>query len=245
MSAVRVRPLASLLTAAVHTQQGQLLVWDWRSEAYVLRQQGHHHDVAAIAFSHDGALLATGADDAKVSGYTCKQPAVMPSHALFSGTSFRCLKPADRHRHRKAGPRLHCLAVAGVGLLSHGRCMTGCRQRVDHMLVAKACLCLAPSSKCMQVKLWVPGTGTCFVTFSAHTAPVTALAFLRHSAAVVSASLDGTVRAWDLLRYRNFRTMTSPTPVQFNSLAVDPAGEVRCWWASSSHCLRSGLWSLL
>ena len=79
----------------------------------------------------------------------------------------------------------------------------------------------------MQVKLWVPGSGSCFVTFSAHTAPVTALAFLRHSAAVVSASLDGTVRAWDLLRYRNFRTMTSPTPVQFNSLAVDPAGEVR------------------
>ena len=29
-----------------------------------------------------------------------------------------------------------------------------------------------------------------------------------------------------LIRYRNFRTMTSPTPVQFNCLAVDPAGEV-------------------
>ena len=90
----------------------------------------------------------------------------------------------------------------------------------------------------LQVKLWVPASGSCFVTFSAHTAPVTALAFLRHSAAVVSASLDGTVRAWDLLRYRNFRTMTSPTPVQFNSLAVDPAGEVSspqdclpCWMA--------------
>ena len=45
---------------------GQLLVWEWRSETYVLRQQGHHHDVAACAFSPDGALLATGADDAKV-----------------------------------------------------------------------------------------------------------------------------------------------------------------------------------
>ena len=74
--------------------------------------------------------------------------------------------------------------------------------------------------------MWLPSMGQCFVTFAAHTAPVTALAFLPHSAALVSASLDGTVRAWDLLRYRNFRTMTSPTPVQFNSLAVDPAGEV-------------------
>ena len=33
-------------------------------------------------------------------------------------------------------------------------------------------------------------------------------------------------RPAELIRYRNFRTMTSPTPVQFNCLAVDPAGEV-------------------
>lgn len=69
-------------------------------------------------------------------------------------------------------------------------------------------------------------SGFCFVTFSEHTAPVTAVAFLPTSSACVSASLDGTVRAWDLLRYRNFRTMTSPDPVQLASLAVDPAGEV-------------------
>ncbi len=45
---------------------GQLLVWEWRSETYVLKQQGHFYDVAASAFSPDGAYLATAADDAKV-----------------------------------------------------------------------------------------------------------------------------------------------------------------------------------
>ena len=45
---------------------GQLLVWEWRSETYVLRQQGHYYDVAVAAFSPDGATIATGADDAKV-----------------------------------------------------------------------------------------------------------------------------------------------------------------------------------
>ncbi|KAK9810682.1 hypothetical protein WJX73_010596 [Symbiochloris irregularis] len=122
---------------------GQLLVWEWRSQTYVLRQQGHFFDASALAFSSDGSLLATGADDNKV-------------------------------------------------------------------------------------KMWAPATGMCYVTFSAHTAPVTAVAFLPNSGAVVSASLDGTVRAWDLLRYRNFRTLTTPSPVQFASLAVDPAGEVVC-----------------
>lgn len=70
-------------------------------------------------------------------------------------------------------------------------------------------------------------SGFCFVTFSDHSAPVTAVAFLPSGSVVVSASLDGTVRAFDLVRYRNFRTMTSPHPVQFVSLAVDPAGEVQ------------------
>ena len=47
-------------------QLGQLLVWEWRSETYVLKQQGHFYDVAASAFSPEGAYLVTGADDAKV-----------------------------------------------------------------------------------------------------------------------------------------------------------------------------------
>ena len=38
--------------------------------------------------------------------------------------------------------------------------------------------------------------------------------------------MDGTVRAHDLHRYRTFKTLTTPTPVQFLSLAVDPSGEI-------------------
>jgi len=38
--------------------------------------------------------------------------------------------------------------------------------------------------------------------------------FAKTGAVVISASLDGTVRAYDLVRYKNFRTMTTPKPVQ-------------------------------
>eukprot|EP00967_Tisochrysis_lutea_P097064 scaffold142453_cov22-Tisochrysis_lutea.AAC.1 len=44
---------------------GQLLVWEWRSDSYVLKQQGHYHDISTTAFSPDGALVATGSDDRK------------------------------------------------------------------------------------------------------------------------------------------------------------------------------------
>jgi periodic tryptophan protein 2 len=45
---------------------------------------------------------------------------------------------------------------------------------------------------------------------------------------LLSASLDGTIRAWDLFRYRNFKTFTTPSPRQFVSLTADQSGEIIC-----------------
>ena len=127
----------SLNTAAINssgewlalgsTRLGQLLVWEWQSETYVLKQQGHLYGIKSLDFSSDGQLIATGGDDAKV-------------------------------------------------------------------------------------KLWNSSSGFCFVTFSEHVAPVTGIRFVGKGAgkSVISCSLDGTVRAHDLLRYRNFRTLTTP-----------------------------------
>ncbi|XP_075667253.1 periodic tryptophan protein 2 [Castanea sativa] len=122
---------------------GQLLVWEWRSESYVVKQQGHYFDVNCVAYSPDSQLVATGADDNKV-------------------------------------------------------------------------------------KVWTVSSGFCFVTFSEHTNAVTALHFMASNHCLLSASLDGTVRAWDLFRYRNFRTFTTPSSRQFISLAADQSGEVIC-----------------
>ena len=57
------------------------------------------------------------------------------------------------------------------------------------------------SSPPAQVKVFQQSSGFCFVTFSEHTAPVTAVQFLPSGHALVSASLDGTVRAFDLVRW--------------------------------------------
>lgn len=122
---------------------GQLLVWEWKSESYILKQQGHYFDVNCLAYSSDSQLLATGADDNKI-------------------------------------------------------------------------------------KVWTVSSGFCFVTFSEHTNAVTALHFMASNHCLLSASLDGTVRAWDLFRYRNFRTFTTPSSKQFVSLASDQSGEVIC-----------------
>ncbi|CAL5327694.1 unnamed protein product [Camellia sinensis] len=136
---------------------GQLLVWEWKSESYILKQQGHYYDVNCIAYSPDSQFLATGADDNKI-------------------------------------------------------------------------------------KVWTVSSGFCFVTFSEHTSAVTALHFMASNHVLLSASLDGTVRAWDLFRYRNFRTFTTPSSKQFVSLASDPSGEVICAGTFDSYEIY--VWSL-
>ncbi|KAI0302427.1 WD repeat protein [Multifurca ochricompacta] len=134
-----------------------VLVWEWQSESYILKQQGHFFDVNTLAYSPDGQYIATGGDDGKV-------------------------------------------------------------------------------------KLWNTRSGFCVITFSQHTASVSAVQFASQGQVLFSASLDGTVRAFDLIRYRNFRTFTSPSPVQFSCLAVDPSSEVIT--AGSTDSFEVFLWSV-
>jgi len=123
---------------------GQLLVWEWQSETYVLKQQGHFHDMNSIAYSPDASILATGDDYGKL-------------------------------------------------------------------------------------KLWNTASGFCYVTFNEHKAPVSDIVFSPLGHSVFSCSLDGTVRAFDLVRYRNFRTFAvSDRPSQLSCLAIDPSGEIVC-----------------
>jgi len=66
-------------------------------------------------------------------------------------------------------------------------------------------------------------SGFCYVTFTEHSSSVSSVVHTPNGKVVLSGSLDGTVRAFDLTRYRNFRTFTSPRPAQVGkSSTVSP-----------------------
>ena len=52
--------------ALASTSLGQLLVWDWQSESYVMKQQGHFSNMTCLDYSPDGRYLVTGGEDSKV-----------------------------------------------------------------------------------------------------------------------------------------------------------------------------------
>jgi periodic tryptophan protein 2 len=137
---------------------GQLLVWEWQSESYILRQQGHFDSLNCVAYTHDGTKVTTASDDGKI-------------------------------------------------------------------------------------KLWDTSSGHCIVTFADHSSGVSAIEHPRMKRNVFfTASLDGTVRAYDLVRYRNFRTFTAPERLQFTCLATDTSGEVIA--AGSLDSFDIHLWSV-
>lgn len=73
-----------------------------------------------------------------------------------------------------------------------------------------------------KIKLWTTKNHLSFATLTDHSSQVTDLKFIpKKNNTLISASMDGTVRAYDLVKYRNFRVLQANKPTQFNSVAVD------------------------
>jgi len=59
-----------------------------------------------------------------------------------------------------------------------------------------------------KVKCWTTKNCLCFTTFTDHEGAITDIKFMpKKGNAIVTCSTDGTVRAFDLVKYKNFRTM--------------------------------------
>lgn len=65
-------------------------------------------------------------------------------------------------------------------------------------VLSRGCL---PLTRCPpQVKVWNTLSGFCFITFTEHSSGVTGVTFTATGYVIVTSSMDGTVRAFDLHR---------------------------------------------
>ena len=65
ISTVRINPTGDWIAFGCQ-DLGQLLVWEWQSETFVLKQQGHFNNMACVGYSPDGQFIGTGGEDGKV-----------------------------------------------------------------------------------------------------------------------------------------------------------------------------------
>lgn len=86
---------------------------------------------------------------------------------------------------------------------------------------------LASGANDGRIKIWDSSNCICIITFKEHQSKVTGIQYATNKPNVlISSSLDGTVRAYDLNKYINFRIMTTPLPTKFSCCAIDFSGDI-------------------
>lgn len=197
---------------------GQLLVWEWQSESYILKQQGHFDSMNSLVYSPDGQRIITTADDGKIkvwdiesgfcivtftehtSGVTACEFA-KKGNVLFTSSLDGSIRAWDLIRYRNfrtftAPTRLSfsCMAVDPSG-----------------EVVA------AGSIDSFDIHIWSVQTGQLLDQLSGHEGPVSALAFAPDGGLLVSGSWDRTARIWSIFN----RTQTSePLQLQADVLNI-------------------------
>jgi periodic tryptophan protein 2 len=198
---------------------GQLLVWEWQSESYILKQQGHFDSMNALVYSPDGQKIITTADDGKIkvwdvksgfcivtftehtSGVTACEFAKQ-GNVLFTSSLDGSIRAWDLIRYRNfrtftAPTRLSfsCLAVDPTGDVV-------CAGSIDSF----------------DIHIWSVQTGQLLDRLAGHEGPVSSLAFAPDGGVAVSGSWDHTVRIWTVFD----RTQTSE-PLQLQADVLDIA----------------------
>lgn len=125
---------------------GHVVVWEWTSETFILKQHGHAEQIQHLSFPFDEGritqrLLATGSHD---------------------GT----------------------------------------------------------------VQIWDRNAALSIIKFNDHSGPISGVALTKHGQVLISASMDGTIKAYDMKRYQCFKTLTTPFTTGLTCFTADTSGEL-------------------
>ncbi|KAJ5689252.1 hypothetical protein N7462_003644 [Penicillium macrosclerotiorum] len=195
------------------SRYGQLLVWEWQSESYILKQQGHLDSMNAIAYSPDGQKIVTTADDGKVKVWDVKSGFCIVTFTEHSSGVTAC-------EFAKKGNVLFTASLDGSirawDLIRYRNFRTfTAPTRLSFSALAvdpSGEVVCAGSPDSFDIHVWSVQTGQLLDQLSGHEGPVSSLAFAADGNHLVSGSWDSTVRVWSIFG----RTQTSE-PLQLMS----------------------------
>jgi periodic tryptophan protein 2 len=180
-------------------QLGQLLVYEWQSESYILKQQGHFDSTNALCYSPDGARVVTASDDGKIK--------------IWDVVSGFCLATFEEHtsavtavKFAKKGQVMFSSSYDGTvkawDLIRYRNFRTfTATERIKFSSLAvdpSGEVVCAASQDTFDIYVWSVQTSQLVDTLSGHTGPVSCLSFGVENSVLASASWDKTVRVWSL-----------------------------------------------
>ena len=198
---------------------GQLLVWEWQSESYILKQQGHFDSMNALVYSPDGQRIVTTADDGKIKVWDTQSGFCIVTFTEHTSGVTAC-------EFAKRGNIFFTSSLDGSirawDLLRYRNFRTfTAPTRMSFSSVAvdpSGEIVCASSLDAFDIYVWSVQTGQLLDQLSGHEGPVSSLAFAPSADIVASGSWDHTVRIWSIYG----RNQTSE-PIQLQADVLDVA----------------------
>ena len=198
---------------------GQLLVWEWQSESYILKQQGHFDSMNALVYSPDGQKIVTTADDGKIKVWDVKSGFCIVTFTEHTSGVTAC-------EFAKQGNVLFTASLDGSIRAWDLVRYRNFRTFTAPTRLSFSCLAVDPSGDVVcagsldsfDIHIWSVQTGQLLDRLAGHEGPVSSLAFAPDGGVVVSGSWDHTVRIWTVFD----RTQTSE-PLQLQADVLDVA----------------------
>ncbi|XP_049791974.1 periodic tryptophan protein 2 homolog isoform X1 [Schistocerca nitens] len=179
---------------------GQLLVWEWQSETYIMKQQGHFNNMRCLSYSPDGQHIVTGGDDGKVK--------------LWNTSTGFCFVTFTEHTAGISAVQFspNRKFVVSASLDGTVRAFDMARYRnfrtfTSPRPVQFSCLAIDSSAEFVaaggqdvfEIFLWSLKIGRLVEVLSGHEGPVSSIAFNPSpaSTAMASVSWDKTLKLWN------------------------------------------------
>lgn len=178
---------------------GQLLVWEWQSESYVLKQQGHLDSMNALTYSPDGQKIITAADDGRIKVWDVESGFCIVTFTEHTGGVTAC-------EYSKRGNVLFTASLDGTvrawDMVRYRNFRTfTAPSRVSFTSMAvdpSGEVVVAGSIDTFKIHIWSVQTGQLLDRLAGHEGPVSSLSFSADGNSLVSGSWDRTVRVWNI-----------------------------------------------
>ncbi|PYI22871.1 WD40 repeat-like protein [Aspergillus japonicus CBS 114.51] len=201
------------------SKHGQLLVWEWQSESYILKQQGHLDSMNTLTYSPDGQRVVTAADDGKIKVWDVKSGFCIVTFTEHTSGVTAC-------EFSKKGNVLFTASLDGSVRAWDLIRYRNFRTFTAPTRLSFSSLAVDPSGEVVcagspdsfDIHVWSVQTGQLLDQLAGHEGPVSALSFAADGNHLVSGSWDHTVRIWSIFG----RTQTSE-PLQLQADVLDVA----------------------